>query len=277
MSTHRPAGGVWTILGWGKVEFMSTGIEAPDDEAGRGLFVQIPLEVLHDPAVSHAAKITYGRLLLYAGRDGKCNPAHETLAAEVCLGDRQIRSVLSELRGRGWITWKRTRASSDYVITGPIPDRKKTADLDLSDRKEIADLGARDRKKTAGEIGSFPPVRPEENCRQKDLRKEVLKETDTHPRAADLDGHLNQRFDELWNRWPRKEQRDRAFQDWVSFVTEANEAAVMACADRYLGSDDVARNVVKQFYNWLEQQHRDNWGGDWPRQKSHWGAPVVFR
>ena len=48
------------------------------------LFVQIPgPEVLHDPVVSHAAKLAYGRLLLYAGRDGRCNPAQETLAAEV--------------------------------------------------------------------------------------------------------------------------------------------------------------------------------------------------
>jgi hypothetical protein len=123
-------------------------------ETDRGLFVQIPLEVLHDRTVSHAAKLAYARLLLYAGRNGQCNPAQETLAAEVCLSSRQLRTVLSELRARGWIDWKRTRTSCRYDITGPVPDRKKTA----------------------GEIGSFPPVRSEENFLQKDLRKDHGKE-----------------------------------------------------------------------------------------------------
>lgn len=92
-------------------------------------------------------------------------------------------------------------------------------------------------------------------------------------RAADLDGQVSQRFEELWRRWPRKEQRDRAAGDWVSFVTVENESAVMACAERYLASDEVARGVVKQFYNWLEQQHRDGWKGDWPavpKRASKW-------
>lgn len=105
--------------------------------------------ILHDRAVSHAAKLAYARLLLYAGRDGRCNPAQETLAAEVCLSSRQVRTVLSELRLRGWITWKRTRTSCCYDITGPVLDRKKTADPDCSDRKETSNLDIEDRKKTS--------------------------------------------------------------------------------------------------------------------------------
>src|SRR5207253_2524222 len=66
-------------------------------EAGGDLFVLLPMEVLHDPTISHAAKLTYARLGFYAGRDGRCNPSHETLAAEVCLKSRQVRTVLNEL------------------------------------------------------------------------------------------------------------------------------------------------------------------------------------
>src|SRR5450755_95050 len=139
--------------------------EQKHERDGSGLFVQIPFEVLHDLAVSHAAKLTYGRLLFYAGRDGRCNPAQETLAAEVCLSDRQIRNVLKELHARGWITWKRTRTSCSYDITGPVPERKETSDLDM-----------RDRKKTSGEIGNLLPVRSEETFLQKDLRKDHGKE-----------------------------------------------------------------------------------------------------
>lgn len=93
------------------------------------------------------------------------------------------------------------------------------------------------------------------------------------PRAVNLDGPISERFDEIWQRWPRKEQRDRALRDWLSFVTAANESSVMACAERYLASDEVARGVVKHLYNWLEQQHRDGWAGDWPRVRER-GGPV---
>jgi hypothetical protein len=95
----------------------------------------------------------------------------------------------------------------------------------------------------------------------------------TLPRASDLDGQVSQRFDELWQRWPRKEQRDRAARDWISFVTVDNEAAVMACAERYLASKEVSEGFVKNLYNFLEQQQLDGWGGDWPRpqaRKSRW-------
>jgi hypothetical protein len=86
----------------------------------------------------------------------------------------------------------------------------------------------------------------------------------SHQSAADLDGTPSQRFDGLWQRWPLKEQRDRAARDWLSFVTAENESEVMACAERYLASDQVARGIVKHLYNWLEQQHRDGWSADWP-------------
>jgi hypothetical protein len=137
-------------------------MESEVNEADQGVYVRVPLAVLRDRTVSPAAKLTYARLLLYAGRDGRCNPAQGTLAAEVCLGPRQIRTVLSELKARGWITWKRTGGSSSYEITGPLPDRKKTAD----------------------QIGRNLPIRAEENFLQKDLRKEQRKE-DRQKRTPD--------------------------------------------------------------------------------------------
>jgi hypothetical protein len=93
----------------------------------------------------------------------------------------------------------------------------------------------------------------------------------TLPRASDLNGQVSQRFDDLWQRWPRKEQRDRAARDWISLVTVENEAAAMACAERYLASKEVSEGIVKNPHNFLEQQHRDSWGGDWPKsRRSMW-------
>jgi hypothetical protein len=144
------------------------------EETGRVLFIMIPLDVIHDPFLSHAAKLVYGRLLFYTGRDGRCNPSHRTLGAEVCLSSRQVRDVLGELRDRGYITWERTQTTCWYQITGPVPEWRKTADPDSSD----------DRRKTADQIGGKPPVGVAENRRQKDLLKD---HGEKRTPASDLD------------------------------------------------------------------------------------------
>ena len=87
-------------------------------------FIQIPYLVLRDAEISHAAKLVYGRLKLYAGRNGQCNPKHETLAREVCLSVRQVKNVLIELRRAGWVDWHRTRTSCQYKVH---PDRQERA------------------------------------------------------------------------------------------------------------------------------------------------------
>lgn len=116
-------------------------------------FVAIPYAVFVDPNLSHAAKLTYGRLKLYAGEDGRAFPKHETLASEVCLRDRQLRTVLSELQAAGWIEWRRARFSCAYTV--------------FSDRQKTATLNDPDRQKTASQSGGKLPLRSAENCRCK--------------------------------------------------------------------------------------------------------------
>jgi hypothetical protein len=53
-----------------------------------GIF--IPDGMVRSTIISAGAKLTYGRLLRYAGQDGKCYPAVETLAAEIGVSDRQV-------------------------------------------------------------------------------------------------------------------------------------------------------------------------------------------
>lgn len=143
-------------------------------------------------------------------------------------------------------------------VTVASPERFRKRYSNVLDTEQI-------QIQTQTQIRSGAPPRAE-------VRPIRLERSVTHARAADLDGQTSQRFEELWKRWPRKEQRDRAFQDWLSFVTTDNEAGVIACADRYLSSDEVDRGVVKQLFNWLEQQHRDGWTGEWPKkaEESRW-------
>jgi hypothetical protein len=87
-------------------------------------FIAIPYQVFIDKHLRPTSKLVYGRLRLYAGKDGRCYPKHQTLASELGITDRQIRTVLQELRIRGWIDWIKARTSCLYTVHS---DRKKTS------------------------------------------------------------------------------------------------------------------------------------------------------
>jgi len=60
-----------------------------------GIF--IPDVMVRSTSISPGAKLTYARLTRYAGQDGKCYPAVETLATEIALSARQAQRYLAEL------------------------------------------------------------------------------------------------------------------------------------------------------------------------------------
>jgi hypothetical protein len=53
-------------------------------------FMALPFEVLRDPNIGNAAKLLYGRLKLYAGKDGRCYPKQQTIATEMGMKIRQV-------------------------------------------------------------------------------------------------------------------------------------------------------------------------------------------
>jgi hypothetical protein len=66
-----------------------------------GLFVPEALAQFSD--VSPGAKLAYGRLARYAGQNGKCFPATDTLGAELGVSERQARRYVMELEKAGFI------------------------------------------------------------------------------------------------------------------------------------------------------------------------------
>ena len=46
---------------------------------------------------NRCAKLVWGRLARFAGQDGRCFPAVETIAAEVGIGKRQAQKYMAEL------------------------------------------------------------------------------------------------------------------------------------------------------------------------------------
>jgi hypothetical protein len=79
--------------------------------------VVIPVAIFLNKDLSHAAKLMYGRLLYYAGKDGKCYPLVGTLAKELGITRRQARSCLRELEQAEFIKRNyRVGTSSFYTF-----------------------------------------------------------------------------------------------------------------------------------------------------------------
>jgi hypothetical protein len=57
----------------------------------------IPDPLLRSGLVSGGAKLAYGQLARYAGKDGRCFPKQSTLAAALAVSERQVRRYLREL------------------------------------------------------------------------------------------------------------------------------------------------------------------------------------
>jgi len=75
-------------------------------------------------------------------------------------------------------------------------------------------------------------------------------------------------FERFWSQYPLKDGHDLALRVWIGLVTAADiEERVVGCLTRYLGSDLVARAVVKKPNNWLHDCARDDWKTDWPKAK----------
>lgn len=105
-----------------------------------GLFhgVFIPEALIQFSGLSPGAKIAYGRLVRYAGQDGACHPRQTTLAREIGVTDRQVRSYIGELTTLGFlrVVRKGLHAPNEYFfLWHPI--------FNGSDRKEVS---AQDRK-----------------------------------------------------------------------------------------------------------------------------------
>jgi len=72
------------------------------------------------------------------------------------------------------------------------------------------------------------------------------------------------KFDLFWEKWPFRQRKQAAIQMWLSVVSREDEHKVFACLERFLASDQASRSIFGYADNWLANQHRDHWQGDWP-------------
>ena len=116
-----------------------------------GLFygVFVPEALVRCKDLSPGAKLAYGRLVRYAGQDGACHPRQETLAVELGVSGRQVRTYLGELSRHRFLraVRKGLHAPNDYIfLWHTIFDGTDRSGSSCRDRK---DTSCQDRKGTS--------------------------------------------------------------------------------------------------------------------------------
>jgi len=87
------------------------------------------------------------------------------------------------------------------------------------------------------------------------------------PAPVEMPCTLSSDWVEFIGRYPLKKNLTAAERQFAKAVTLENRAAVFACLERYLASDQVRRGVVMNPDNWLSECGADNWRNDWPRPR----------
>jgi hypothetical protein len=157
-------------------------------------------------------------------------------------------------------------AAHKFYFCAPEPEHGVRTDLDVvrTPCAQNGDLSALPEPEPVPVPEPVPPPEPELGPVPVRARGPV---------AADATEQPSQRFDAVWQLWPRKVGRDSAARDWLSLVTVANEARVFACVWRYLKSSEVACGKVRNLGTkhdrpgWLVDCAKDQWACDWPQAR----------
>ena len=117
-------------------------------------FTQVPNFLLKNKKLSAGDKIVFAMLLSYAWHNDFCFPGQQTLADDLGLSERSVRTHLKTLEAQGLLEiYQRGQGKTNVYgleLKPPQylanPDRKKTSGLS---RKKITGLS---RKKTSGPL-----------------------------------------------------------------------------------------------------------------------------
>jgi hypothetical protein len=94
----------------------------------------VPNALMKYPHLSPSAKLLWARLAQYAGENGHCYPSQMTLAEELGITDRHVRTLIKELEAGGFIEAERTpkdklmgRNARYFFLWHPIFEEEKVA------------------------------------------------------------------------------------------------------------------------------------------------------
>jgi hypothetical protein len=170
-----------------------------------GLFngIHIPEALVRCKDLSPGAKITYGRLARYAGQGGACHPRQDTLAYELGVSGRQVRTYLGELVRHRFLRAirKGLHAPNDYIFLGHAifngTDRRGNSgqggtDQFTQDRKDTStqdrkDTSTQDRQKASGQERQKASVPISRESGQESQEEESQPSSPLHDEIPNLD------------------------------------------------------------------------------------------
>ncbi len=79
-------------------------------------FSVIPSGLMENPDLSPSAKLLWGKLAQYAGKDGRAYPSIAKLAADIGLKERQTQNLIRELKKKEFIEVSRGPRSNSYFF-----------------------------------------------------------------------------------------------------------------------------------------------------------------
>lgn len=149
----------------------------------------IPNWLMKRTELSSSSKLVYGRLMQYAGQDGRCFPKQKDLSMEVALQTRQIRNCLSELVKKGLIEMATRRDEmrpNDYFFLTHV---WMEGEFVLEDGEAINYLTS----------GTRLPI--QENQLKESKDKNILSKMED--------------FEQFWNAYPRHTAKTNAMKSWL--------------------------------------------------------------
>jgi hypothetical protein len=202
-----------------------------------GLF--IPNAISQCPDLSAAAKLVYGRLCQYAGRNGEAFPKQTTLADEVGLQRRRVQQVLEELETFGLIessvpkgAKKLMHATNRYYFL----EHKI-----LKDSTKLAPPGAHPSAH-GGAHSSAPPIEEIQYKREEERQSAVA---DTAPSLGtnSPNGQTSHAFQKLFIKyWERKYPNQKYF-----FVGKKDGPNIKRMFGHLRGDEVAWKKVVKRY------------------------------
>lgn len=146
-----------------------------------GLF--IPNALARYKKISANAKLLYGRLAQFAGKDGRCFPSQALMAEEIGVTERAVRKLLKELKENGFIAvtkpgmmerFNGNTAGYDF-IWHPIFEESLRESPSIGTNVPMESIGTSIGTSVPVSIGTLVPVEEnhiEENHRRESRRKE---------------------------------------------------------------------------------------------------------
>ena len=221
----------------------------------RGIF--IPEAVYKNGDLSHAAKLVYGRLMRYAGRDGVAFPSVATVGQELGFSESRARACLHELEGAGFIAIQTRQGTSNvyrFLAHASFAGQGKKAgetppEIDRSTTPKTGSPGVSEPTARVSQIRQGKSITEEEQGRESQflqvpessVRKRVIKDYSAEEcfGGNDADENLKpgwqwETFLRFWAVVPHQCAKNKAFKAWQKGI----KSPAMA--------DEVIRAMEKQ-------------------------------